>query len=86
MSGNTSRIQAVESITSRMPTAVNQTESLDDIWAVDVFNLEKMGKALSKGAFECIKNTIQTNEALDAETAEEIATAMKEWALTKNSH
>lgn len=83
MSGNISRIQAVEHITSRKTATVDQTESLDDIWAVDVFNLEKMEKALSKGAFECIKKTIQTNEALDAETAEEIATAMKEWALAK---
>ncbi|MBE9564800.1 MAG: glutamine synthetase III, partial [Proteobacteria bacterium] len=56
---------------------------LDDIWAVDVFNLEKMEKVLSKNAFENIKSTIQTNDALDAETAEEIATAMKEWALAK---
>ena len=83
MNGNASRLQAVESITNRGPATVDQTESLDDIWAVDVFNLEKMEKVLSKNAFENIKSTIQTNEALDAETAEEIATAMKEWALAK---
>jgi glutamine synthetase len=64
MSGNTSRLQAVETITSRLPAAVEKTESLEDIWAIDVFNLEKMEKALSKGAFECIKKTIQTGEAL----------------------
>ncbi len=83
MNGNASRLQAVEHITNRGPATVEQTESLDDIWAVDVFNLEKMEKALSKGAFECIKKTIQTNEALDESTADEIASAMKEWALTK---
>ena len=83
MSGNTSRLQAVDNIINRLPTAVDQTESLEDIWAVDVFNLEKMEKALSKGAFDCIKKTIQTGEALSEETAEEVATAMKDWALAK---
>ena len=83
MNGNASRAKAVEDITSRLPTAVKQTESLDDIWAIDVFNLAKMEKALSKGAFASIKKTIQTGEALDADTAEEIASAMKDWALAK---
>ena len=83
MNGNTSRLQAVEQITNRVPTAVQKPESLDDIWAIDVFNLAKMEKALSKGAFDSIKKTIQTGEALSEETAEEVATAMKEWALAK---
>ncbi len=83
MNGNASRAKAVEDITSRLPTAVKQTESLDDIWAIDVFNLAKMEKALSKAAFASIKKTIQTGEALDADTAEEIASAMKDWALAK---
>jgi glutamine synthetase len=83
MSGNTSRLQAVETITSRLPAAVEKTESLEDIWAIDVFNLDKMEKALSKDAFESIKKTIQTGEALEEETADEIATAMKDWALAK---
>jgi len=83
MNGNSSRLQAVDNITSRLPTAVEKTESLEDIWAIDVFNLAKMETALSKGAYECIKKTIQTGEALSAEVAEEVATAMKDWALTK---
>ena len=83
MNGNTSRMKAVDSITSRLPTAVEKTESLEDIWAIDVFNLAKMETALSKEAFESIKKTIQTGEALSADTAEEVATAMKDWALSK---
>lgn len=83
MNGNTSRLQAVENITSRLATVVKKTESLDDIWATDVFNLAKMERALSKKAFKSIKKTIQTNAALDAEVAEEVAAAMKDWALSK---
>ncbi len=83
MNGNAARLRAVEDITSRLPASVEVIESLDDIWAVDVFNLAKMERVLSKGAFDKIKKTMQTGEALDLETAEEIATAMKEWALSK---
>ena len=39
MSVNASRLKAVENITSRIAPVVNKTESLEDIWAIDVFNL-----------------------------------------------
>ena len=83
MSGNAPRLHAVNKITSRVPNEVEMTESLDDIWAIDVFNLAKMEKALSKGAFESIKKTIQTGDSLSEEVADEVATAMKDWALSK---
>ena len=83
MNGNASRVNAVENITSRLPAAVDKTESLDDIWAIDVFNLAKLEKALSKDAFESIKKTIKTGNALTLDVAEEVAIAMKEWALGK---
>jgi glutamine synthetase len=83
MNGNTSRANAVEKISSRAPASVKKTESLDDIWAIDVFNLAKMESALSKDAFACIKKTIRSGAALPLEVAEEIASAMKEWAVAK---
>ena len=83
MNGNASRLKAVENITKQAAKSVDKTEALDDIWATDVFNLAKMEAALSKGAFASIKKTIQTGEALEVDTAEEIAAAMKDWALAK---
>lgn len=83
MNGHTSRTQAVESITNRRPASLGKTESLDTIWAVDVFNLAKMEKALSKSTFASIKKTIQTGDTLPTEIADEVAEAMKNWALSK---
>lgn len=83
MNGNASRLKAVENITKQEAMSVDKTESLDSIWATDVFNLAKMESTLSKGAFASIKKTIQTGEALELDTAEEIAAAMKDWALAK---
>ena len=83
MSGNKSRLQAIRQITSRKPMPVKTPRSLDKIWACDVFNLAKMEEALSKNAFKAIKNTVQTGAPLDAATADVVAAAMKEWAVSK---
>ncbi|MEI6897189.1 MAG: glutamine synthetase III [Psychromonas sp.] len=85
MSGNQVRLQAIEQITNRAPKEVAQTKPLNQIWATDVFNLAKMEDALSKKAFKAIKNTVQTGQALDAVTADVVAAAMKDWALTKGA-
>ena len=83
MSGNKSRVQAINNITNRQPTPVTHPESLGKIWADDVFNLKRMEWALSKNAFKSIKKTIETGSPLDAATADVVAAAMKEWAVSK---
>jgi glutamine synthetase len=83
MSGNESRLQAIHQITNRTPADVSKTENLAEIWADDVFNLAKMEWALSKNAFKAIKKTVQTGAPLDAATADIVAAAMKEWAVSK---
>jgi glutamine synthetase len=42
-----------------------------------------MEESLSKNVFKIIKNTVQTGAALDTATADMVAAAMKEWALSK---
>ena len=85
MSGNQSRLQAIEKITNRAPKLISKTEPLSKIWAEDVFNLQKMEEALSKNAFKAIKKTVQTGQALDKATADIVAAAMKDWALSKGA-
>ncbi|MFT5335933.1 MAG: glutamine synthetase, partial [Halioglobus sp.] len=83
MSANPIRQAAIENITKRVPVDVVKPEPLGDIWAEDVFNLARMEWALSKVAFKAIKKTVQTGEPLDAATADVVAAAMKEWAVSK---
>jgi len=85
MSGNQTRLQAIDQITNRAPLSFEKTEPLNQIWASDVFNLQKMEDSLSKNAFKAIKKTVQTGQPLDAATADVIAAAMKEWALSKGA-
>jgi glutamine synthetase len=85
MSGNASRLQAIQNITNRKPTPVSGTEFLGDIWAEDVFGLDRMEWALSKSSFKSVKNTVQTGEPLDLAAANMVAAAMKEWAVSKGA-
>ena len=85
MSGSESRAQAVFQVTNSEPLKVSKTKSLDKIWATDVFTLVKMEEALSKKAFKSMKKTVETGQALDPGTADVVAAAMKDWAMSKGA-
>ncbi|MFT5710025.1 MAG: glutamine synthetase [Halioglobus sp.] len=83
MNGNTSRRQAIQNIVNRTEADVSEAEPLSKIWACDVFSLATMEESLSKNAFKAMKKTVQTGAPLDPATADIVAAAMKDWALTK---
>ncbi len=85
MSANPGRQEAIQNITNRSPVNVGPTDFLGQIWAEDVFNLDRMEWALSKTAFKAIKNTVQTGAPLDPATADVVAAAMKEWAVSRGA-
>ncbi|MEE9328022.1 MAG: glutamine synthetase III [Cocleimonas sp.] len=86
MSGSESRAQAVMQITSTEPMKVRKPKSLEKTWATDAFTLAKMEEALSKKAYKAVKNTVQTGAALDSATADVVAAAMKDWAMSKGAN
>ena len=47
----------------------------------DVFSLKTMRNYLSENAYQKLVSTIVKGEALDASIADEVADAMKTWAL-----
>lgn len=85
MSGNKSRLKAIEDITSAKPFATKMTDSLKKIWATDVFSLSQMEESLSKSAFKAMKKTVQTGAALPNDVADDVAAAMKDWAMAKGA-
>ncbi|MBF0193366.1 MAG: glutamine synthetase III [Magnetococcales bacterium] len=85
MSGNKTRIQAINNIMNRAQKICKPTDPLSKIWAIDVFNLSTMEDSLSKSSFKSIKKTVQTGEPLDPQTANSVAAAMKEWAIGKGA-
>ncbi|MFD2229848.1 glutamine synthetase III [Alkalimarinus sediminis] len=85
MSGNASRLAAINAITNAKPISTEMPAPLNEIWASDVFNLATMEESLSKNAFKAVKETVHTGAVLDAATADVVAAAMKDWALSKGA-
>jgi len=85
MSGNKSRVQAIHQITNREIKAFNTPKRLEDMWAKDVFTLSKMQECLPKSIFKSLKKTIQSGETLDVSIADVVATAMRDWAISKKA-
>jgi glutamine synthetase len=85
MTANEVRSQAIAEVLNRSGVVTTEPRPLSEAWATDVFNLAKMEEALSKNAFKAMKKTVQTGEPLDAATADIVAAAMKDWAMSKGA-
>ncbi|MEO1006123.1 MAG: glutamine synthetase III [Cyanobacteria bacterium J06638_38] len=83
--GYESRTQAIYQITDREPIPVGAPGRLEDLWAADVFSLSKMKQCLPKAVFKSLKKTIETGEQLDVSIADTVASAMKDWAISKGA-
>ncbi len=85
MSGNKSRLQAISQISQRAPMPPKKPAKLEDIWATDVFGLTKMQERLPKDVFKSLRKTIQNGEQLNHSVADVVASAMKDWAMSKGA-
>ncbi len=83
--GYESRTQAIYQITDREPIPVGPPTRLEDLWAADVFSLSKMKQCLPKAVFKSLKKTIEAGEQLDVSIADTVASAMKDWAISKGA-
>lgn len=85
MPNNERRARAIENITSSPLPQPITLPKLEDIWAEDVFTLNKMKSLLPKAAYKSLKATIEEGGKLDLALADIVASAMKEWALSKGA-
>jgi glutamine synthetase len=59
--------------------------SPEEIFGEYVFNETVMRAKLSKAAYKVLKKTIDSGHPLDSSVADEVASAMKEWAVEKGA-
>ncbi len=85
MSGNELRFRAICQITDREKLPPKTPSRLEELWATDVFTLNKMQTCLPKDVFKSVKKTIQTGGKLDVSVAGTVAAAMKDWAISKGA-
>ncbi|MCX5941491.1 MAG: glutamine synthetase III, partial [Cyanobium sp. LacPavin_0818_WC50_MAG_67_9] len=79
------RLQALEQIQSRPAAATEPATGLEELWACDVFTLDKMKSALPKEVFKSIQRTIREGGKLDMSMANVVAQAMKDWATSRGA-
>ncbi|MBF0122717.1 MAG: glutamine synthetase III [Candidatus Omnitrophica bacterium] len=66
-------------------TAKKVVSTVEAIYGQDVFNLKVMKECLSKKAFDSLSKTINESGVIDPAIVEEVANAMKDWAISKGA-
>jgi glutamine synthetase len=88
MSQTNARQQAIAAITAWQAngTRVNfQDTPVGEIFGINVFSDEVMRERLPDKAYKALRATIRKGEPLDPSVADEVAKAMKEWAIEKGA-
>lgn len=80
------RFQALNAVLSRtIPEVKTPSSKISDFFGVNVFDKKKMKEFLSKEAFQSIVNSIELGETVHREVSDQIAAAMKAWAMSKGA-
>lgn len=58
---------------------------MDELFGIDVFSKKVMKQMLSAAVYKRVEETISEGKKLDREIADEVASAMKNWAISKGA-
>jgi len=80
------RFKALQDVLSRtIPEVKPPSSKISDYFGANVFDKKKMKEYLSTEAYQGIINSIEKGEPIPRDLAEQIASAMKSWALGKGA-
>ncbi|NEU09425.1 glutamine synthetase type III [Flavihumibacter sp. R14] len=80
------RFQALNAVLSRtIPEVKPPSSKISDFYGMNVFDKKKMKDFLSKEAFQSLNDSINFNQPLHREVSEQVASAMKAWAMGKGA-
>ncbi|MES2873728.1 MAG: glutamine synthetase III [Bacteroidota bacterium] len=80
------RFQALNAVLSRTTPEVKiPSAKPSEYFNVNVFNQKKMKDSLSKEAFNSIEHSIDSGSPIDRAISEQVASAMKSWAIGKGA-
>jgi glutamine synthetase len=82
---STLRFKAIERVQLRTPNAIgDSTKKVSEYFAHNVFDRNKMQQYLSEAVFKRVIAAIEGGTTIDRDIAEEVARAMKNWAVERN--
>lgn len=62
-----------------------QKRRVSEFYAENTFHIDKMRECLTESAYKIVKSSIQFGTPVDRSVADQIATAMKDWAISKGA-
>ncbi|MCO4819679.1 MAG: glutamine synthetase III [Bacteroidetes bacterium] len=78
------RFKALEIALSRQPIeASRKFDSIQDMYAINVFNDDAMQSHLDKDTYKSLKKSVHDGTKISRSAATQIATGMKSWAMAK---
>jgi len=80
---STFRFHAVKETLNRKPLKVKENEKRSTIFGANVFNQASMRQSLTKDAYKSVIDAIEHGAKINRGIADQIASAMKDWALSK---
>ena len=88
LSGSSARLQAIEAVTTYRPTGAPLSfanVSASELFGSNVFGKSAMKERLPKPVFKSLMKTIETGSRLDPAIADTVASAMRDWAMSKGA-
>jgi glutamine synthetase len=76
------RAAAIQLIARKSPLAIeNKTVNVPQMFGTYVFGLDQMRTRLPENAYKALRSCMEHGQELDANLADQVANAMKEWAI-----
>jgi glutamine synthetase len=80
------RFQALQAVLNRtVPEVKLPSTKISDYFSSNVFDKQKMREYLSKEAYQVIVNSVEKGEPIPRDMAEQVASVMKSWAMSKGA-
>ena len=79
------RMQAYYDVLHRTPKPIEFNGKLSEVFGENVFHSEIMREYLPSEAYKSMMKAINSGERLDRKMADQVASAMKDWAITKDA-
>lgn len=83
---SSSRTKAFDEVLSREPQHMKTPEKrVSEYFGENTFHLDKMRECLTDEAYKIVKSAVEHGTPVDRTHADQIATAMKDWAISKGA-
>ncbi len=82
---STIRFNALKETLNRVPLKITEEERKSEAFGKNVFNEHSMRQFMTKEAFQSVMDAIEFGKKIDRKVADQVAAAMKDWALSKDA-